>query len=38
MQNTTALKGLIIKNAHLFWHTNDAEKENLPLPIVIAFF
>ena len=38
MENSDALKALIRKNAHLFWYTNDSEKENLPLPVVLEFF
>jgi hypothetical protein len=38
MENSPQLKALIRKNAHLFWYTKDAEKENLPLPVVVEFF
>lgn len=38
MENSPELKGLIRKNAHLFWYTRDTEKENLPLPVVVEFF
>ncbi len=38
MENSPELKALIRKNAHLFWYTNDSEKENLPLPVVLEFF
>ena len=38
MENSTELKALIRKNAHLFWYTKDSEKENLPLPVVLEFF
>jgi len=38
MENSPELKALIRKNAHLFWYSKDAEKENLPLPVVLEFF
>lgn len=38
MENSPELKALIQKNAHLFWYSKTAEKENLPLPVVLEFF
>ena len=38
MENSPELKQLIRENAHLFWYTKDAEKENLPVPVVLEFF
>lgn len=38
MENSSALKALIRKNAHLFWYIKDSEKENLPLSVVVEFF
>ena len=38
MQNSSELKALIRKNAHLFWYSKDSAKENLPLPVVLEFF
>lgn len=38
MENSPELKALIRNNAHLFWHSKDSEKENLPLPVVLEFF
>lgn len=38
MENSTELKQLIRKNAHLFWYIKDSEKENLPLAVVLEFF
>jgi len=38
MENSPELKALIRKNAHLFWYIKDAEKDNLPLPVVLEFF
>jgi hypothetical protein len=38
MENSSELKALIRKNAHLFWYIKDSVKEDLPLPVVMEFF